>query len=128
MTANSGGSEQDVRELATLWSTVSRRHVSLGAACSCGMGGVTLHLQSYEQDIVDYIIADAEKLRRPEVLAFLERNARKNEQADWSILLLLTALEQNAEAKADNSGIRQFVLERLSRTLRSFSTNEWRCD
>jgi hypothetical protein len=122
------GVQHDVRELATLWSTVSRRHVSLGTACSCGMGGVTLHLQSYEQDIVDYVVADAQKLRRPDVLAFLEGNARKNEEADWSILLLLTMLEQNAKAEADNAGIRQFVLERLSRTLRSFSTNAWRCD
>jgi hypothetical protein len=124
----SGGSEHDVRELATLWSTVSRRHVSLGAACSCGMGGVTLHLQSYEQDIIDFVVADAEKMGRPDVLAFLERYARKDEQSDWSIPVLLTALEQNAEAEADNAGIRQFVLERLSRTLRSFSTNAWRCD
>jgi hypothetical protein len=125
---DSGGSEHDVRELATLWSTVSRRHVSLGAACSCGMGGVTLHLQSYEQDIVDFVVADAEKLRRPDVLAFLERNARKDEKSDWSISVLLTALEQNAKAEAGDADIRQFVLERLSRTLRSFSTNTWRCD
>lgn len=108
---------EEARALATLWSSMARRHVSMGSACSCGIGGVTLQLQSYEQDIVDYVVAEAEKRQRPDVLDFLERQARADADSGWKIPLLLTHLE----AAGVESDIAQFILERLGRTLHSFA-------
>ena len=41
--------------LLRLWSELALRHVALGAACACGAGGISLRLEDFELDIVDYL-------------------------------------------------------------------------
>jgi len=112
---------REARELADIWSTQSRRHVSMGVACGCGMGGLTLQLAAYEQDIVDYVLADAEKQGRADVIAFLDEHGREDDEAPWRLLPLLAAIDEQAQAGSGDPEVRQFVLTRLGRTLRSFA-------
>jgi hypothetical protein len=49
---------QRAEHLLDLWSSLSMQHVALGAGCACGMGGISLRLDDFELDIVDYL-ADA---------------------------------------------------------------------
>jgi len=48
-------SAQRAEQLIELWSRLAMQHVSLGGACGCGMGGVSLRLDDFELDIVDYL-------------------------------------------------------------------------
>ena len=38
-----------------LWCALALRHVALGGACACGAGGISLRLEDFELDIVDYL-------------------------------------------------------------------------
>jgi hypothetical protein len=109
----------DARELLDIWERVSRQHVSLATGCACGVGGVTLQLQDFEQDIADYVLGQAERGRRQDVVNFLRGHAQ---QADgrWSIALLLAALFEPATAPASDE-LAEFILTRLGKTLRSFA-------
>jgi hypothetical protein len=86
----------------------------VGAGCSCGIGGVVVALEDFEQDIADYLQAEAERLDRHDVLEFLSEQAREGEL--WSISKLLMGVSQPGE----QSGACTFLLERLARTLQSF--------
>ena len=44
------------QELLDIWQRLSSQHVALAAGCACGIGGVTLRLQDFEQDIADYLL------------------------------------------------------------------------
>lgn len=107
------------RELADIWERLSGQHVALGAGCACGIGGVTLQLQDFEQDIVDFLAAQAERSRRDDVGAWLARYAVDGANGLWSVAALLGALtEAPHSASAEVAG---FLLERLGKTLRSFA-------
>ena len=42
------------RDLAEMWNRVSRQHLTAGAGCSCGMGGLFLQASDFELDIVEF--------------------------------------------------------------------------
>ena len=66
-------SAAEARRLLELWQNLSRQHVSLAGNCACGAGGVTLRLEDFEQDIADYLLGEAERNKRSEVISFLRR-------------------------------------------------------
>jgi hypothetical protein len=70
------------QRLLETWDRLGRAHMMIGAGCSCGIGGVVLALEDFEQDIADYLQAEAERLERQDVLRYLAAQAREGEL--WS--------------------------------------------
>jgi hypothetical protein len=108
----------EARRLLDTWDRLGRAHMMIGAGCSCGIGGVAIALEDFEQDIADYLQAEAERLDRHDVLKYLQEQAREGEL--WSISRLLGAIAQPTDLQVYESGVSTFLLERLSRTLQSF--------
>lgn len=69
--------------LLRLWNDVALQHVSMGGACACGMGGVTLRLQDFERDILDYLRDDAGRLGEAEAHALLACHAPAGHEGAW---------------------------------------------
>jgi hypothetical protein len=108
----------EARRLLETWERLGRAHMMIGASCSCGVGGVVVALEDFEQDIADYLQAEAERLERHDVLEFLGDKAREGEL--WSISKLLAGLAQPSGCGFLEPGASAFLLERLARTLQSF--------
>src|SRR3979411_1532119 len=108
----------EARGRLDVWALRVRAHLMMGAGCSCGIGGVAVALEDFEQDIADYLQAEAERLDRHDVLKYLQEQAREGEL--WSISRLLGGLAQPTDFQGYGFGARTFLLERLSRTLQSF--------
>jgi hypothetical protein len=105
------------RDLLEMWDRLARAHTMIGGAgCSCGIGGVVVALEDFEQEIAGYLQAEAERLNRHDVLKYLSDQAREGDL--WSISKLLFGLTQSTGL--NNPGPGTFVLERLTRTLQSF--------
>ena len=82
----------EARRLLDTWDRLGRTHMMVGAGCSCGIGGVVVALEDFEQDIADYLQAEAERHERQDVLSYLVEQAREGEL--WSISKLLAGLAQ----------------------------------
>jgi hypothetical protein len=104
----------EARRLLETWERLGRAHMIIGSGCSCGIGGVVVALEDFEQDIAEYLQAEADRLDRHDALKVLEELARHGDQ--WSISKLLGGLAQ----LGDNPGAGTFLVERLARTLDSF--------
>jgi hypothetical protein len=115
MEAASHAVSVEARELLDIWDRLARQHVALAGSCACGVGGVTLQLQDFEQDIADYLLGQAERNGRADVVALLRERGRADGDK-WSIGALLGAL---AGAPGDDAGA--FLVARLGKTLRSFA-------
>lgn len=113
------GNAATARELADIWERLSGQHVALGAGCACGIGGVTLQLQDFEQDIVDFLLAQAERGKRGDIIAWLRQFAVDGNNGLWSVAGLLGALTDARHSTPDE--IAAFLLEKLGKTLRSFA-------
>ena len=111
----------EARRLLDLWANLSRQHVSMAAGCACGAGGVTLRLEDFEQDIADYLLGEAERNKRLEVISFLQANAFIEETQLWSLSRLLGALADEDGAISPPPDVSAGLLQRLSRTLGSFA-------
>jgi hypothetical protein len=103
----------EAQRLLDAWDRLGRSHMMIGAGCSCGIGGIAVALEDFEQDIVDYLQGDAERLNRHDVLEYLAEHCREGEL--WSVSRLLAGLTQPCDPDAG-----AFLLERLARTLQSF--------
>jgi hypothetical protein len=114
-------SRADALELSDIWRRVSSKHVSLGTSCACGIGGVTLQLQDFEQDIVDFVLVQAERGKRLDVIAYVKDNAFDPQSGRGNVGLLLMNLNRMQDEAEVQSDIPTFVLERLGKTLRSFA-------
>jgi hypothetical protein len=108
----------EARRLLETWDRLGRAHMMIGAGCSCGIGGVIVALEDFEQDIADFLQGEAERLERHDVLKYLGQQGREGEL--WSISKLLIGLAQPLGSGFCEPGARTFVLERLARTLDSF--------
>lgn len=111
-------------QLLELWSRLAHSHTMIGGGCSCGVGGVAVALADFEQDIVEYREAEAERNKRADVRELLDTAARDGES--WSLSELLSHLART-EADCDagppaglDTSPAQFILERVTRTLGSF--------
>jgi hypothetical protein len=111
---------QQVRQLADLWSGLALRHVSLGGACGCGGGGgVSLRLEDFELDIVDYL-HDAAARCDESVVA---RWGESSQQAVASLgeVVRMRDLFEALEAPQTPEAVLTWLLPRLERTLRSYA-------
>jgi hypothetical protein len=106
------------RRVLEAWDRLGRAHMMIGSGCSCGIGGVVVALEDFEQDIVDYLHAEAERLDRNDVLELLREQAREGDQ--WSISRLLDGLTRSIGPAFNNPHAGTFLVERLDRTLQSF--------
>ena len=111
----------EASELLEIWQRVSSRHVSLGTSCACGIGGVTLQLQDFEQDILDFVIGQAERSKRTDVIAYVRESAFDSQRERGSVEHLLTTLSRGEGQGAGQVDVPTFVLEKLGKTLRSFA-------
>lgn len=102
--------------LAQLWSRLAAQHVTLGAGCGCMVGGISVSLEDFELDIVDYLWAESERLGQAVVEAFLLQPGPINQQVK-PVMSLLTRLEAD---EADEA-VADWLLTRLARTLDSFA-------
>jgi hypothetical protein len=111
--------EADLRlaeELLDLWSRFAMQHVALGTACACGMGGISLRLEDFELDIVDYLADHAERCEVAEIAAFFaERMA-----AEPVAQPLKSLLEEAREARLPEA-VAGWMLPRVEKTLKSFA-------
>ena len=80
------------------------------------VGGVSVSLEDFELDIVDYLWAESERLGQAVVEAFLLQPGPINQQVK-PVMSLLTRLE---EGEADEA-VADWLLTRLARTLDSFA-------
>jgi hypothetical protein len=108
----------DARRFLEIWERLGSAHMMIGSGCSCGVGGVIVALGDFEQDIVDYLHAEAERLNRDDVLKLLREQARAGDR--WSISKLLDSLAQSKGPSVNNLSTGTFLVERLGRTLQSF--------
>lgn len=106
----------EANRLLELWEKLSGAHAMVGGGCSCGVGGVVVALEDFEQDIADYLVAETEKHGRADVLHFMHAHGRSGEL--WSIRRILLSLGDHGPSKPD--GAATFILQRLGRTLQSF--------
>jgi len=113
-----GESIIEARRLLETWDRLARAHTMIGGGCSCGIGGVVVALEDFEQDIADYLQAEAERLDRHDVLKYLVEQAREGEL--WSISKLLVGIAQPSGEENCEPAAGTFLLERLARTLDSF--------
>lgn len=102
--------------LAHLWSRLSAQHVTLGAGCGCMVGGVSVSLEDFELDIVDYLWADSERLGEAAVVAFLLAPG----PIDQQIKPVATLLDRLGAGEAEEA-VADWLLTRLARTLDSFA-------
>lgn len=110
----------EARQLLEMWNSVSRQHVSIAGGCACGVGGVTLLLEDFEQDIIDFLTGQAERARRTDVTDYLAAHAMDGATGRWSVAALLAPLGDAEQAVAAGD-VPAFLLERLGKTLRSFA-------
>lgn len=103
--------------LLRLWNDVALQHVSMGGACACGMGGVTLRLQDFERDILDYLRDDAGRLGEAEAHALLQRHAPAGQEGGMAAVLSALA---DPDGDVPEAGA-AWLLGRLDRTLSSFA-------
>lgn len=115
---NDHAPDSEAKRLLDTWDRLSRAHMVAGGGCSCGIGGVVVALADFEQDIVDFVDAEAERLERPDVRHHLETLGRSEDA--WSIRHLLSSLSVSERATAADDAVASFILERLGRTLQSF--------
>ena len=107
---------QQAERLLDLWSTLALRHVALGGACGCGAGGVSLQLEDFELDIVDYLQDGGERHDDAAVSAWFQgrQGIDPGRQPLRDLLDAVLAGTVPPPAAA-------FLLPRLERTLRSFA-------
>ena len=102
--------------LLDLWSSLATRHVALGAACACGVGGVSLQLVDFELDIVGYLEDAGLRSGMPAVVAFFEA-LQQAAAAEQPLVRLLEDVRQGRLLGA----VSDWLLPKVERTLRSFA-------
>jgi hypothetical protein len=113
---------KQARELAEMWSRVSRQHLTAGAGCSCGIGGLMLQASDFELDIVEFVINDARKEKLAGLEAFIDAVAARGPDR-YSLSDLLKAIGSADHPTTPSSADLQFALDRLRKTLSSMDAN-----
>lgn len=103
-------------QLLDLWSALALRHVALGSACGCGAGGVSLRLEDFELDIVDYLQDGGERHEDAEIARWFQaRQGLDLGRQPMRDLLDAVVAGQVPGPTAT------WLLQRLERTLRSIN-------
>jgi hypothetical protein len=111
--------------LSALWSALAMQHVALGSACACGTGGVSLRLDDFELDIVDYLEDAGTRSGIAEVQAFFAERHEAGRPMQFGRAAarsrpLVDLLERMAEGRLA-AAVALWLLPRLERTLNSFA-------
>lgn len=110
----------EARDLASLWSRISRQHLSAGQGCSCGFGGMMLMASDFELDIVEFVINDARKAGLSGVESFIDSVAKRGPDK-YSLPALLEAIAKDSPLQPDGAEV-DFALGRLRTTLSSIES------
>jgi len=102
--------------LLDLWSRLATRHVALGSACACGMGGVSLQLVDFELDIVGYLEDAGQRCGIVEVVDFFNELQRDEPRPQPLVRLL-----EDAQQERLPQAVAEWLLPKAERTLRSFA-------
>ena len=105
-----------------LWSALSVQHVALGSACACCTGAVTLRLDDFELDIIDYLHDAGRRSGMPEIAAFFDdlkggEPRMRPELRARPLVDILERVEQGGVPEA----VAAWLVPRLERTLESFA-------
>ena len=95
-------------QLLGKWTSLAQGHVLVGGNCSCGLGGGSLQIADFEQQILDYLAARASAQQAPD--GFISTAGSLG-------ALLRTIAAQPARS---DSGEWLPLLDDLKRTLESF--------
>lgn len=106
-------------QLLGLWSSLAGRHVALGGACACGTGGVSLRLEDFELDIVDYLHDAASRSDEPVVAQWGQQALR--EVSESGEARRLADLMVDLQRPRTPPEVATWLLPRLERTLRSYA-------
>lgn len=109
-------SVEQAERLLELWSTLALRHVALGGACACGAGGISLRLENFELDIVDYLQDGGERHEDPDVAGWF-RARQGDEYGRQPLRDLIDAVITGRMPEAASA----WLLPKLERTLRSYA-------
>ena len=109
---------KQARELGEMWSRVSRQHLTAGAGCSCGGGGLMLQASDFELDIVEFVINDARKEKLASLESFIDAVAARGPDR-YSLAELLNAIGAADHPTTPSAADLQFALDRLRKTLSS---------
>lgn len=107
---------QQAESLLDLWCSLALRHVALGSACACGSGGVSLRLEDFELDIVDYLQDGGERCDDGQIAQWFHAHPGLATRAQPLRALLDELLQERVPAP-----VARWMLQRLERTLRSFA-------
>lgn len=114
---NSEQRRGEARDLASLWSRISRQHLTAGQGCACGFGGMMLQAADFELDIVEFVINDARKAGLSGVEIFIDKVARRGPDK-YSLPALLDAIAADSPLQPAGDAL-DFALGRLRTTLTS---------
>lgn len=105
--------------LLAMWSELSMRHVTLGTACGCGMGGISLRLEDFELDIVDYLHDAAARSDEAAVAAW--GRAELGAVADSGEVRRMRDLIDALRHPKTPQAVTEWLLPRMERTLHSYA-------
>jgi len=110
---------QEAQRLAGLWNRIYRQHLSSGQGCACGFGGgLILQGISFELDIVEFLLSDAQKQGHRGVEAFVDATCKKGPDR-YSLPDLLQAVANPASAPQIVDNQLDFILTKLATVLSS---------
>lgn len=107
---------EQAERLLDLWSSLALRHVALGSSCGCGAGGVSLRLEDFELDIVDYLQDSGSRCGLAAVESWCQARQAAPAQ-DQPVRRLLEDVQEERLPRV----VAEWLLHRLGRTLRSFA-------
>jgi hypothetical protein len=114
---------QRAERLLDLWSSLSMQHVALGASCACGMGGISLRLDDFELDIVDYLADAGVRSGVPVVVDFfndLQRQIEDGSAMGGRAQPLRRLLDQAHRGQLPDA-VAEWVIPKVEHTLRSYA-------
>ena len=109
--------------LLDLWSSLSMQHVALGAGCACGMGGISLRLDDFELDIVDYLADAGVRSGVPEVAVHftaVQQRAEEGSSMGARAQPLRRLLDETRDGRLPPA-VAAWLVPKVEHTLRSYA-------
>jgi hypothetical protein len=123
LTVDADNLVQRAEQLLDMWSALSMQHVALGAGCGCGMGGISLRLDDFELDIVDYLGDAGVRSGVPEVAAYftaMQEDAQQGNSMGSRAQPLRRLLDQARRERLPRA-VSEWLLPKVEKTLSSYA-------
>lgn len=114
---------QRAEHLLDMWSSLSMQHVALGAGCGCGMGGISLRLDDFELDIVDYLGDAGARSDEPAVADYfraMQQRAEEGSTMGSRAQPLRRLLDQAIRGRLPEA-VAAWLIPKVEHTLRSYA-------